>query len=187
MKKARILIAGIGGVGGYFGGLLAKHFYKSKEVEILFYARGKHLQEIQKNGLMVTKGDNGFIAIPTLATDNPNEIRIVDFIILCTKSYDIETVIEQLAVCQNKDTIILPLLNGVDSKDRIKSILPNNLILDGCAYIVSRLTQAGKIENLANIETVYFGLDHFESEKLNLLETLFKQANINATLSKNIS
>ena len=53
MKKARILIAGIGGVGGYFGGLLAKHFYKSKEVEILFYARGKHLQEIQKNGLII--------------------------------------------------------------------------------------------------------------------------------------
>ncbi len=187
MKKTRILIAGIGGVGGYFGGLLAKHFYQSKEVEILFYARGKHLQEIQKNGLIVTKGDNEFIAIPTLATDNPNEIGIVDFILLCTKSYDIETVIEQLTVCQNKDTIILPLLNGVDSKDRIKNILPNNLILDGCAYIVSRLTQAGKIENLANIETVYFGLDHFESEKLNLLEALFKQAKINATLSKNIS
>ena len=171
MKKTRILIAGIGGVGGYFGGLLAKHFYQSKEVEIIFYARGKHLQEIQKNGLMVRKGDNG----------------IVDFILLCTKSYDIETVIEQLTVCQNKDTIILPLLNGVDSKERIKNILPNNLILDGCAYIVSRLTQAGKIENLANIETLYFGLDHFESEKLNLLEALFKQANINATLSKNIS
>lgn len=187
MKKTRILIAGIGGVGGYFGGLLANHFYESNKVEILFYARGKHLQEIQRNGLKITKGDHEFIAIPKLATDNPNEIGIVDFIILCTKSYDIETTIEQLAVCQNIDTIILPLLNGVDSKERIKSILPNSIVLDGCVYIVSRLTQAGKIENLGKIETLYFGLDNFENEKLNLLETLFKQAKINATLSKNIS
>jgi len=187
MKKTRILIAGIGGVGGYFGGLLAKHFYENNEIEIIFYARGKHLLEIQKNGLKVTKGDNDFFAIPKLATDNPKEIGIVDFIIICTKSYDIETTIEQLKVCLNKDTIILPLQNGVDSKERIRNILPNNIILDGCVYIVSRLTDFGKIENFGNIETLYFGMENLENEKLNFLETIFKQADINATLSKNIS
>jgi 2-dehydropantoate 2-reductase len=187
MKKTRILIAGIGGVGGYFGGLLAKHFYENNEIEIIFYARGKHLLEIQKNGLKVTKGDNDFFAIPKLATDNPKEIGIVDFIIICTKSYDIETTIEQLKVCLNKDTIILPLQNGVDSKERIRNILPNNIILDGCVYIVSRLTDFGKIEIFGNIETLYFGMENLENEKLNFLETIFKQADINATLSKNIS
>jgi 2-dehydropantoate 2-reductase len=187
MKKTRILIAGIGGVGGYFGGLLAKHFYENNEIEIIFFARGKHLLEIQKNGLKVTKGDNDFFAIPKLATDNPKEIGIVDFIIICTKSYDIETTIEQLKVCLNKDTIILPLQNGVDSKERIRNILPNNIVLDGCVYIVSRLTDFGKIENFGNIETLYFGMENLENEKLNFLETIFKQADINATLSKNIS
>jgi 2-dehydropantoate 2-reductase len=187
MKKTRILIAGIGGVGGYFGGLLAKHFYENNEIEIIFYARGKHLLEIQKNGLKVTKGDNDFFAIPKLATDNPKEIGIVDFIIICTKSYDIETTIEQLKVCLNKDTIILPLQNGVDSKERIRNTLPNNIILDGCVYIVSRLTDFGKIEIFGNIETLYFGMENLENEKLNFLETIFKQADINATLSKNIS
>ncbi|MEO8254164.1 MAG: 2-dehydropantoate 2-reductase [Flavobacterium sp.] len=187
MRKIRILIAGIGGVGGYFGALLANHFQDSNEVEIIFYARGKHLKEIQANGLNISKGDKEFIAIPKIATDNPQEIGIVDFIILCTKSYDIETTINQLKVCINNGTIILPLLNGVDSKERIKSILPNNIILDGCVYIVSRLTGFGKVENFGNIETLYFGIDNIENEKLNLLEQLFKQANINATVSKNIS
>lgn len=187
MRKTRILIAGIGGVGGYFGGLLAKHFQNSNEVEIIFYARGKHLKEIQGNGLEISKGDKKFIAIPKIATDNPQEIGIVDFILLCTKSYDIETTINQLKVCINNDTIVLPLLNGVDSKERIKSILPDNVILDGCVYIVSRLTEFGKVENFGNIETLYFGIDNIQNEKLNLLEQLFKQANVNATLSKNIS
>lgn len=187
MTKTKIIIAGIGGVGGYFGGLLANHFSDNENVEISFYARGRHLKEIQHNGLKVIKGKSEFIARPTLATDIPSEIGIADFIIVCTKSYDLETVIEQLQPCVNKDTIILPLPNGVDSKERITNILPNNIILDGCAYIVSRLRQFGEVENSGNIQTLSFGLDIYESERLSQLERIFKEADIEATLSKNIS
>ena len=49
--KTNIVIAGIGGVGGVFGGLLAKQFYNDKNVEINFFARGLHLSEIQNIGL----------------------------------------------------------------------------------------------------------------------------------------
>ncbi len=55
MTKTKIIIAGIGGVGGYFGGLLAKYFYNNVNVEINFFARGGHLKEIQNNGLKVVK------------------------------------------------------------------------------------------------------------------------------------
>ena len=58
MTKMKIIIAGIGGVGGYFGGLLAHHFCTNKNVEINFFARGGNLREIQKKGLKVIKGDN---------------------------------------------------------------------------------------------------------------------------------
>ena len=101
IKKNRInifdhKIYGIGGVGGYFGGLLAKQFSESNEIEIYFLARGENLKQIQKNGLKVIKGDTQFIVKPKLATDNANEIGIADYIILCTKSYDLEKTIEQL-------------------------------------------------------------------------------------------
>jgi 2-dehydropantoate 2-reductase len=185
--KTNIIIAGIGGVGGYFGGLLAKHFYDNENVEINFVARGEHLKEIQTNGLKVIKGDTEFIARPTLATDNPSEIGIADFIIITTKSYDLEAVIQQLKPCINQDTIILPLLNGVDSKERIKNMLPDNIVLDGCVYLVSRLKQAGVVENSGNIQTLYFGLDNFTNDRIFLLERLFKEANIEAFLSNSIS
>ena len=122
MTKTKILIAGIGGVGGYFGGLLAKHYFANTNVEIFFLARGEHLSEIRTRGLIVRKGDIEFIAKPKLATDNPVEIGIVDFIIICTKNFDLEQTIQQLFPCINTDTIILPLLNGVDSKERIQNI-----------------------------------------------------------------
>lgn len=185
--KIKIIIAGIGGVGGYFGGLLAKHFYCSENVAINFFARGRHLKKIQKNGLEVIKGDKKFIAKPALATDNPSEIGIANFIIITTKSYDLEAVILQLRPCINQDTIVLSLLNGVDSKERINNILPNNIVLDGCVYIVSRIKQVGVIENSGNIQTLYFGLDKYINKQLHLLENLFKEANIEAFLSNNIS
>ena len=185
--KTKIIMAGIGGVGGYFGGLLARHFYDKENVEINFVARGGHLKEIQKNGLKVIKGNTEFIAKPTLATDNPAEIGIANFIIITTKSYDLEAIIQQLRPCIDQDTIILPLLNGVDSKERINNILPDNIVLEGCAYIVSRLKQCGVIENSGNIQTLYFGLDKLVDKRLLLLESLFKEANIEAFLSENIS
>ncbi|HRK27376.1 MAG TPA: 2-dehydropantoate 2-reductase [Chitinophagales bacterium] len=187
VTKTKIIIAGIGGVGGYFGGLLSNHFQTNKNIEINFFARGGHLKEIQHNGLKVIKGDSEFITQPTLATDNPAEMGIVDFIIITTKSYDLETIVQQLQPCINQDTIILPLLNGVDCKERIKNILPDNIVLDGCVYIVSRLKQVGVIENSGNIQKLYFGLDNFVNDRLLLLESLFKKANIEAYLSKNIS
>jgi len=187
MHKTKIIIAGIGGVGGYFGGLLAQHFYDHKHVEINFFARGSHLAEIQKHGLLVIKGNSRFIAKPTLATDHPSELGIADFIIISTKSYDIETIIQLLQPCINQDTLILPLLNGVDSRERIKNVLPDNIVLEGCVYIVSRLKQAGVIENSGNIETLYFGLDNYVNEKLLLFEKLLKEAKVEATYSTSIS
>lgn len=49
----KIAIIGVGGVGGYFGGKLATHYANNKDVDVTFIARGKHLEEIQNNGLKV--------------------------------------------------------------------------------------------------------------------------------------
>ena len=37
--KTRIAILGIGGVGGYFGGLLAEKYFHSDTVEIIFFGK----------------------------------------------------------------------------------------------------------------------------------------------------
>lgn len=186
MKRTKIVIAGIGGVGGYFGGVLAKHFQESDEVKIDFIARGAHLTAIRDHGLKVIAGQNVFTARPSLATDNAAETGIADFLIICTKSYDLESMLHHLRLCIDTNTIILPLLNGVDNKARIKKMLPGNIVLDGCVYIVSRLIQAGVVENSGNIQSLHFGLDNVDNQRLQLLESIFKQVGIDATLSKNI-
>ena len=187
MSRINVIVAGIGGVGGYFGGQMAKHFSDSDTAEIKFIARGSHLKAIRDNGLKIIKGNSELVARPALATDNAAEAGIADYIIVCTKSYDLEAVIHQLQPCINKDTIILPLLNGINNRERIQKLLPDNLVLDGCVYIVSRLKQAGIVENSGNVQLLYFGLDGCEDKRLAQLEELFKAAGIDAGYSKNIA
>ncbi len=182
-----MVIAGIGGVGGYFGGLLARNYYRSKNIEVYFYARGEHLNEIKKNGLKVVSTDLEFKASPKIATNDANEFGIVDYLIVCTKTYDLKKTIAQLHPCINHKTVILPLLNGVNNRERINKILPENVVCDGCVYIISRRTQPGVVVNSGNIRKLYFGLDNQENDKLLLLEKLFLEANIEAALSGKIS
>ena len=186
MAATKILVAGIGGVGGFFGGLLAKQFEDSKAVEVHFLARGAHLQQIQKSGLQVIEGDEQFVAVPKLATDDATQIGAVDYIIVCTKSYDLEQTIRQLAPCIGPETVILPLLNGVDCRERIQKLLPNNLVCDGCVYIIARLSRPGMVENLGNIKKLFFGVEGLSDARLDILEKLFQEAGVEVTLTPQI-
>src|ERR1035437_10130386 len=112
--KTKIVIVGLGGVGGYYGGLLARHYADNPNMEIYFVARGEHLKKVQQNGLKVITETGTFIVSPTLATDTVSEIGIADYVILTTKSYDLEATVKQINPCVGANTVILPLLNGAD-------------------------------------------------------------------------
>ena len=184
--KLKIVVAGIGGVGGYFGGLLAQKYVHDESVEVYFIARGEHLRQINKKGLTVVTANSSFTAVPAMATDCPAETGIADYLILCTKSYDLDQTLDQLKPCIDANTVILPLLNGVESTGRIEARFPANLVLQGCVYIVSRITSPGVIEKTSNIQKLFFGPGHAANDRLRLLENLFRACGIEATLSENI-
>jgi 2-dehydropantoate 2-reductase len=48
--KTKIALLGMGGVGGYFGGVLARHYEKSNTLEIIFIARGDNKTVIRRSG-----------------------------------------------------------------------------------------------------------------------------------------
>lgn len=187
MPSYKIIIAGIGGVGGYFGGLLARAYEKSKDVEIIFIARGEHLKHIRHHGLQVIASSGEFIAHPRLATDDPHEIGLANCIFLCVKSYDLESMCISLIPCINEQTVIIPLLNGVDSMHRIHSILPTVTIWPGFAYVVARIHGPGIVENAGNIQKLFFGSDKECTAEMIELEAILKEAGIEATCTNKIS
>lgn len=184
--KTKIVIVGLGGVGGYYGGLLAKKYENHPEIEICFVARGAHLQKIKENGLKVITETGTFTAIPALATDNVIEIGTADYVLMCTKSYDLVSTIEQIKPCVGKNTVILPFLNGADISERIRTLLPETEVWSGCVYIVGRLNEPGVVESSGGVHDLFFGFDNKASERLLFMEKLMLDSGIKATMSENI-
>jgi len=182
----RIGILGIGGVGGYFGGLLAKAYYKSDEVEVIFIARGETQKAIAESGLKIITDDSETVVYPKLVSNNPAEIGVLDYLICATKTYDIEESLLSLQQCISKETVILPLYNGVDAPERIQKIFPENDILQGCVYIISMIFSPGTIRKIGFYEKLFFGSKTASVSKLNELQSIFEKAKIESYLVENI-
>jgi 2-dehydropantoate 2-reductase len=181
----KIAIIGIGGVGGYFGGKLAMHYSTNKDVDIIFIARGKHLKEIQNNGLKVITEHGTFIAKPDKAIDNPASCDIFDVIIFCVKSYDLENSAKLFKNCVNEQTVAITVLNGVNNAERLKRILPDAQILDGCVYISAFIEQAGMVCQAGGTCKFFFGSE-IENKKYIKIEQILKDAGIAAEYRKDI-
>jgi len=182
----KILILGIGGVGGYFGGKLAAHYTGSPEVEIGFFARGAHADAIAKNGLDLQTTQGNLTARPAYITDDPDKLQPVDLLICCVKSYDLEDSLQRVRSCISHSTIILPLLNGVDATARIQKIFPGTEVWDGCVYVVARLAAPGVVKESAGMGLLYFGSTKNEFDKLRRVENIFRKAGIKAEAASDI-
>ena len=184
--KTKIAIVGLGGVGGYFGGMLAKYYAENQDVEIYFIARGEHLKKVQEKGLTLITENETFQIFPTLATDDVSEIGIVDFIIMSLKSYDLDNTVEQIKPMIGAETVILPLLNGIDNSERIRKLLPETEVWDGCCYIVAKIKEPAVVVNAGNIHRIVFGYLNQSNERLLSFEKLLTDAGIEARFYANI-
>ena len=184
--QTRIGIIGIGGVGGYFGGLLAKAYLESDAIEIIFIARGETQKTITKRGLKIVTDNDEIIVFPDLVSNDPNVIGKLDFLICATKTYDIEESLIAIKKCITKNTVILPLYNGVDAPERINVLFPENEVLQGCVYIVAMIDSPGQIKKIGTYEKLFFGSSNAPISVLNRLQSIFAAAKIESYLAENI-
>ncbi|MEH6658888.1 2-dehydropantoate 2-reductase [Leeuwenhoekiella marinoflava] len=177
-----ILIYGIGGVGGYFGGKLTK-----TNNHITFIARGKHLDAVQKNGLQVSSYKGDFVAGPDLATDDLSKIPTPDLVILGVKSWQVPETIEALKPYVKPKTLFLPLQNGAANAEKILEVLPDAQALGGLCRIVAFKDGPGKIKHLTFEPSITFGeLDGSLSDRVKALQELFQEADFVGDLVENI-
>ncbi|TDD73931.1 ketopantoate reductase family protein [Flavobacterium caseinilyticum] len=184
--KTRIGILGMGGVGGYFGGLLAKAYAESDSVEIIFIARGETQKTIAQNGLKIIADENEMTVFPSVVSDDSKVIGRLDYLICATKTYDIEESLLSIKKNITKNTVILPLYNGVDAPERISDLFPDNEVLQGCVYIVSMIVSSGVIKKIGTYEKLFFGSRTAPIATLNKLQAIFEKASIESYLVDDI-
>jgi len=180
----RIAILGVGGVGGYIGGKLA--LSKDKKDKIIFISRGKQLQKIKKDGLKLIDEDKEYIIKPDLTTDDPNDIDKFDLLIVSVKSYDLKESILALKDNISNDTVILPLLNGVDHNKEIKRFCPNAKVLNGCIYILSNIKETGTIKKYGRVFNLIYGSNEQNLDEFAWLKGLFDKAGLKNKLTSDI-
>jgi len=184
--KTRIGILGIGGVGGYFGGLLAKAYAQSETIEIIFIARGETQKRIAEFGLKITTDETEFTVFPTVVSNDVDHIGKLDFLICATKTYDIEESLHSIKKSITKNTVILPLYNGVDAPERISILYPENEVLQGCVYIISMIVSPGVIKKVGAFEKLFFGSETASIYKMQALQSIFEKATIESYLVETI-
>jgi 2-dehydropantoate 2-reductase len=178
----KILIAGSGGVGGYFGGRLAMAGH-----EVTFIARGAHQEALEKEGLKV-KSINGDFHVPSVTvTDDLSQADTPDLVILGVKAWQVKDIAQQLKPVIGEHTMVLPLQNGVLASDELKEVLPANNVLAGLTRIISKIESPGVINHLAVPPTIVFGECNSEkTDRVQKLEKIFNEAGFKGRVSEDI-
>jgi 2-dehydropantoate 2-reductase len=148
----RVTVMGSGGTGGYFGGLLAR-----AGEDVTFVARGAHLDAIRAKGLAVRSRLVGDFNVPARATADPGEGGVADLVLFCVKAYDTETAAQQVRPAVGKDTVILPVQNGIDSAERIGRVVGREHVIGGVARVSSVVAAPGVIEHRAGPDAIQLG------------------------------
>ena len=179
----KIAIMGTGGVGGYYGGLLAKQGH-----QVTFIARGAHLKAIQKNGLQVKSIHGDFLIKPAKATQDPSQVGPVDLVVFCTKTYATEAGAVQIKPLIGNDTAVMSLQNGIDAAERIGAVVGRKHMLGGVTWISSAVEAPGVIKQVSQFRRVVLGeLDGSLTPRAQAIHEALADTGITAELTPYIS
>lgn len=154
MEEKKVCVIGLGGVGGYVGGLLAK-----KYPHVSFIVRGSRKESIQNNGLNVKSDLMGdFNVMPDVAEDAADELGIMDYIFICVKNYSLEQACEQIAPMVGENTVVVPIMNGINPCERTRKYLGKGIVLDALIYIVSGSEEDFTVVQKGDYASVHIGL-----------------------------
>ncbi|MBQ3291324.1 MAG: 2-dehydropantoate 2-reductase [Mogibacterium sp.] len=188
----RYMIIGIGGTGGAIGAHLA-----NAGNDVIFIARGRHLEAMRQNGLRVIRPDGEFVVEPvcayTMEEYPETSDSAPDVIFVCVKGYSVDSIIPFIAEAAGSETIVIPILNIFGTGGRMQQKLPEVTVLDGCIYVASEIKEPGCIRMNGTILRVVFGLrkdqKDLEAElrpRLEKIESDLNDAGIRGILSDNI-
>ncbi|HCA06189.1 ketopantoate reductase family protein [Chryseobacterium sp.] len=187
MTKKHIVVAGLGGVGGYFGFKINQENEVSGKYKITFIARGETYQKVKENGLVLLSPEHSVNHThPDAILQNITDVKDPDLVLICVKEYDLENICHQLKDVISKDTILLPMMNGADIYERIRKIIPDNIILPTCLYVASHIKEKGVVEHKGKTGKMIVGRDpqHFSAD-INWIVDLLKESKIDFDFKDN--
>ena len=174
---------GSGGVGGFFGGRLAK-----SGCDVTFIARGAHLEAMREQGLTIESPAQGDIHVPKVrATDDPASVGPVDLVILSVKLWDTESAARAIAPMVGPSTGVLSLQNGVIKDDILRRVFPAPQVMGGVAYVATHVARPGVINQVGTMQRIVVGeYDGSVSDRARKLHEALVASGVAAELSSDV-
>ena len=134
------------------GGKLAR-----SGAEVPFVARGAHLAAIRERGLAVNGPEGDFKIASAKVTADLASIGPVDVVLVCVKTWQLPDLLPQLHSLMGRSTLLLPLLNGVDSTAQLSATFGADRVLGGLCTVLSWIESPGVIAYLGTSASVALG------------------------------
>ena len=137
----KVAVVGAGGVGGYFGGLLARVGH-----DVTYVARGAHLDAIQRNGgLRVVSQNDGDFHAPGRGVGDTAEAGVQNLALFNVKMHHNAAAIASLPPMVGPDTVVLTLQNGIDNGEQIAAAIGPGPVMIGSAFMEGRISEPGVV------------------------------------------
>lgn len=177
----KIAIMGAGGVGGYFGGLLAR-----AGNDVTFIARGAHLQAIRQNGLRVESMNDGDFVVHGNAVEDTSRTGFHDLVLFTVKMYHNDGAIDAIRPLMGPDSVVLTLQNGIDNGQQLVEAFGRERVLIGSCYMEGRIKEPGVVTQGGPGRASFGELEPGITERCQQLLAIFQEANWRVDLEENM-
>ena len=179
----RILVVGAGTVGGYFGDRLAE-----AGRDVTFLVRERRARQLAMGGLQIVSPHGHFAFIPNMVQkEQGKSTNGYGAILLAVKGYALDGAIEDLAPLMDEDSVIIPLLNGMQHLDMLRKRLGTPTVFGRVAHLMSTLDENARIRHLSKIHEIRYGpLDGVPSCALDRVDDALRGSGFDAVKSLTI-
>lgn len=168
MKINKVTIIGLGAIGAFMASKLSNVLDK---MQLRILAEGERKAKLEKEGMIINDRHYTFSIV------TPQEEDPADLILIATKYTGLEQAIRDIRGQVGKDTVIMSLLNGVNSEEKLQEIYGNQVI-----YALMRLSSVRTNEGVYFDPKGYieFGeaINETLSERIKAIKALFESADI---------
>lgn len=173
----RVGVIGAGGIGGLYGGLLARAGH-----DVSFLARGPHLRAIQEHGLQVRSAQFGTFSVNGRASNDPRDLGQAELVLFAVKTYDLQPAASAAAQLLSADGLLLTFQNGVEAPDRLAERIGAERVLIGTTGLETTILEPGIIGHLSAGHSVFVGALHGPpDERVRRVVEVLRGAEINAS------
>ena len=177
----KIAVMGTGGVGGYFGGLLARAGH-----EVTFVARGAHLQAIRERGLRVESVNDGDFTVAGQALEDTAGAGSQELVLFTVKMYHNAAAIAATRPLLGPDSLVLTLQNGIDNGQQLVDAFGRERTLIGSCYLEGRIREPGVVTQGGPGMASFGELEPGITERCQRLLAVFQEAGWRVDLQENM-